>query len=480
VSYQLTLGSLFDGSGGFPLAAKLSEIKPIWASEIEPFCIRVTTKRLPEVAHLGDIHHIDGGKIEPVDIITFGSPCTDMSVAAARRAGLQGKQSSLFFEAIRIIQEMREASGGRYPRFIVWENVPGAFSSNHREDFRAVLSAIVQIAAPDAEVPAADKGGWPTADILVGDGWSVAYRVLAAESFGVAQRRHRIYLVADFDSERAGEVLFEPEGVRRDFTTGVGSQEDAAGGITDCTGSASGLPLAFEPGAASRLGHHVWTERTCALCAHAGGNIPAVVYDARGNGGGSIAPALVGDHENRVTDYTALAIAGNTIGRSNESGGNGIGVQEELSYTLTSADRHGVMYAMTTGEFTSVHEEQALPFMAHDYKDPQLVNIPQYTIRRLIPCECALLQGFPVDYCDGLETPEPTDMEIDWWAGVFETYRKAMGAPAKPKNRRQIIKWLQNPHTDSAEYKMWGNGVSLPVVVFVLRGITELVQNEAG
>ena len=138
----LTLGSLFDGSGGFPLGGLLCGITPVWASEIEPFPIRVTTKRLPFMKHYGDISQMDGGKIEPVDIITFGSPCTDMSIAG-RRAGLDGKQSVLFYQAIRIIQEMRDATHGKYPRYLVWENVPGAFSSNHGEDFKAVLEAVI-------------------------------------------------------------------------------------------------------------------------------------------------------------------------------------------------------------------------------------------------------------------------------------------------------------------------------------------------
>ena len=118
----LTLGSLFDGSGGFPLGGLLAGITPVWASEIEPFPIRVTTKRLPFMKHYGNISAMDGGRIEPVDIITFGSPCQDMSVAG-RRDGLDGARSSLFYEAVRIIKEMRCATGGRYPRYIVWENV---------------------------------------------------------------------------------------------------------------------------------------------------------------------------------------------------------------------------------------------------------------------------------------------------------------------------------------------------------------------
>ena len=168
----MTLGSLFDGSGGFTLGAVLAGIEPKWASEVEPFPIRVTTKRLPSVKHLGDIHRIHGDEIEPVDIITFGSPCTNLSIAG-RREGLHGQESILFFEAIRIVREMRCATNGRYPRFIVWENVAGAFSSSGGRDFQSVLTEIVHLKEPEApEVPLPQKGGWAYADILLGDGRS--------------------------------------------------------------------------------------------------------------------------------------------------------------------------------------------------------------------------------------------------------------------------------------------------------------------
>ena len=141
---KLTLGSLFDGSGGFPLGGLLCGIEPVWASEVEPFPIRVTTKRLPFMKHYGDVSALDGGQLPPVDIITFGSPCQDMSVAG-KREGLDGERSGLFHEAIRIVKEMREKTNGAYPRYIVWENVPGAFSSNKGEDFWCVLKAVAGI-----------------------------------------------------------------------------------------------------------------------------------------------------------------------------------------------------------------------------------------------------------------------------------------------------------------------------------------------
>ena len=156
---QLTLGSLFDGSGGFPLGGLLTgQITPVWSNEIEPFAIRVTTKRLPQVKHYGDVSAISGADLPPVDIITFGSPCQDMSIAG-KRDGLDGSRSSLFYEAIRIVKEMRCKTNGEKPRFIVWENVPGAFSSNKGQDFKAVLEAVIGVKEPSASVPAPEKKG---------------------------------------------------------------------------------------------------------------------------------------------------------------------------------------------------------------------------------------------------------------------------------------------------------------------------------
>lgn len=175
---KLTLGSLFDGSGGFPLGGMLAGITPLWASEIEPFPIRVTTKRLPQVKHYGDVSVLDGAELPPVDIITFGSPCQNMSIAG-KREGLEGRQSSLFYEAVRIVREMRCATNGKYPRFIVWENVPGAFSSNKGEDFRAVLKAVCSVKDGEADIPRPAK--WPNAGEIVADNFSVAWRVFDAQ-----------------------------------------------------------------------------------------------------------------------------------------------------------------------------------------------------------------------------------------------------------------------------------------------------------
>ena len=211
---KLKLGSLFDGSGGFPLAGSLFGREPVWASEIEPFPIRVTKQRFPRMKHLGSVTDVKGDEVEPVDIITFGSPCQDLSVAG-KQAGIHaGERSNLFFEAIRIIKEMRTGTSNQFPRFAVWENVPGAFSSNKGKDFQAVLQAFCEVTeGSNVSVPEPPNGKWKPAGCIVGDAYSLAWRVYDAQFWGVPQRRKRIYLIADFGSERAGQILFESEGV---------------------------------------------------------------------------------------------------------------------------------------------------------------------------------------------------------------------------------------------------------------------------
>lgn len=716
---KLTLGSLFDGSGGFPLGGLLCGIEPLWASEIEPFPIRVTTKRIPQMKHYGDINKLNGAELPPVDIITFGSPCTDMSVAG-KRAGLDGEQSVLFYEAIRIIKEMRCKTNGQYPRYAVWENVPGAFSSNKGEDFKAVLETVISVKEPNTSVPLPEKGRWPYADIYMGDGWSVAYRTIDVQYFGVPQRRRRIYLVADFADGCAGEILFESEGLSRDFTPSGSPWQRTAGnaknrsgktgdsiiclndqggrvmsvskditatlraeehGHQPCvmqssgfctehsaksrsvgyeeersptlrTGVVPGAVMSFEPGAASRVGGHTDENLSGSLRANMGDNQTAVVIenhptDSRvklsednkvqtltsrmGTGGGNVplimntpktlkirsgcegggkgaliqddksatlgcnndqtvfvptAYGICSDKSNSMQSsnphsgiYEAdtsrtidanggnpgcnqggiavVALQGSMIGREDKNGPQGSGIDEDVSFTLNTIDRHAVAYAMTTGSFTQVVEDKAPTLVSRDYKDAPVVTQPSYGIdraafnqgknalykpsideeqqptltakgpgavaqpasfypqlkaesqcyrqdgtsnaiingtnpgyqnglvepnfivRRLTPTECARLQGFPDDWCDDLGTENPTEDEISFWTEVWETHRKIMGKSSKPKTRKQIIKWLNNPHSDSAEYKMWGNGVALPCVCFVLTGIVLSARNTA-
>ena len=211
---QLTLGSLFDGIGGFPYAASFYGIRSLWASEIVPECVAVTKRHFPDMAHLGDITQLHGGMIPPVDILTFGSPCQGLSLAG-RRLGLADERSGLFMEAIRIIREMQEATHGKYPQFAIFENVPGALSSNGRRDYQAVLEAFT-----GAKVPMPESGRWANAGMARGRGVDLAWIIYDAQHFGTAQRRRRLFLVADFRGKRAGEILFVPKSLRGYFEAG--------------------------------------------------------------------------------------------------------------------------------------------------------------------------------------------------------------------------------------------------------------------
>ena len=526
---RLKLGSLFDGSGGFPLGGLLAGITPVWASEIEPFPIRVTTKRLPGMRHLGDVSSINGADIEPVDIITFGSPCTDMSIAG-KRAGLEGAQSSLFYQAIRIIKEMRCATNGQCPRWICWENVVGAFSSNQGFDFKAVLDAVIGIAEPGASVPMPEKNRWPYADVYMGDGWSVAYRTFDAQHWGVPQRRRRCYLVGDLTGRCAGRVLFESEGLSGYSAAGFRAWQRAARYPSAGAGAAGRICLNDQGG--SRM--DVSKEVASTLRAESHGHPPYVMAAgfctehsaaSRSIGYGEecsptlragVVPAAVYENHSQDTRYTGPLDTAPTVSSTYGTGGNNqpfvvglrtydvrftsegtINARQNVYETDTArtidtggnppdSNLGGVAvvadptaYAMTMCGFPQVSREQAPTLLARDFKDPTAVN-RGYTVRRLTPTECARLQGFPDWWCAGLETERPTEADIAFWAEVWETHRRITGTATKPKTRNQIVSWLQSPHSDSAEYKMWGNGVALPNVFFVLAGIVWSTQEWPG
>ena len=322
--------SLFDGSGGFPLAGALCGIEPVIASEVEPYPIAVTRSRFPTMKHLGDVSKVSGSDIEPVDLITFGSPCQDLSVAG-KRAGLKHEEngdeettrSGLFMEAIRIIKEMRGATNGQYPTFALWENVPGAFSSNKGEDFRVVLEEFIKIKEPSATVPAAGKNGWPYADIYVGDGWSVAYRTFDAQYWGVPQRRRRIYLVADFRGERAGKILFERESLRRynqaGGTQGQGTASDAQNGSG--TADPERNSLTTEKPQNESLSHSEWH------------------YFEDQNGQMALSNIIA--HTEERNPYTLKIRSGVEIDSAGKKAGKGALIQENMSMTLgTSQDQY--------------------------------------------------------------------------------------------------------------------------------------------
>lgn len=474
---SLTLGSLFDGSGGFPLAAKLVGIKPIWASEIEPFAIRVTTKRLPEVQHLGDITQLNGADIAPVDIISFGSPCQDLSIAGGRQ-GLQGRQSNLFYEAIRIIKEMRVATNDTKPRYILWENVCGAFSSNKGADFQSVLDAVIQVKGSYPTVPMPENGKWPYSDYLMGDGWSIAYRVLDAQYFGVPQRRRRVFLVADFDGERARDILFESASLSRNFKTSKAKGQGNPRGLETSTGET----ICLNDQGGQRM--DIYKEKSGTLKA-SGGSPPYVFenhsQDSRYRGPLNQVPTLsrklgTGGNNQPFVVYDVRQTSENTrnarhniypcdVSRTIDTSGNhpaqnqgGLAIVEEI-FSLSK-----------NSHFTRARQGITDPLVACDYKDPPVVNQPQ--VRRLTPQECGRLQGFSDGWCDDLEEINPSPEELNFWQQVFETDKRVRGLK-RSKTEKQIRKWLAKPHTDSVEYKLWGNGVALPCVIFILQGIVE-------
>lgn len=303
---EMTLGSLFDGIAGFPLAAAQNGIKTIWASEIVGDCIDIVKKHFPEIQHLGDITKINGGEIPPVDIISFGSPCQNLSTAGNQK-GLDGEKSQLFFEAIRIIYEMRGATNGKYPKYIIWENVAGAFSSNKGQDFRRVLEEITK-----TYIPMPNSRRWATSGMVRSAAGSTAWRQLDAQYWGVPQRRKRIYLVHNFNGERAPEILFECESVLGYTAQGRTEGKNIAGSAGNSveatgTGTAAGF-LPLNSGRANGVGYE--DEKSPTLTK----NPPATVY----------------------------TIAGNAIGRMGRNGGNQLGVGQDISYTLTAADRHAI------------------------------------------------------------------------------------------------------------------------------------------
>ena len=712
---KLTLGSLFDGSGGFPLGGILAGIEPVFSSEIEPFPILVTHKRLPQVKHYGDVSRLSGAELPPVDIITFGSPCQDLSIAGKRAGIHDGDRSNLFFQAIRIIKEMRDATNGRYPRYCVWENVPGAFSSHGGDDFKAVLEAVIGVKEEGIEVPSPENHRWPKSDVYLGNGWSVAYRVFDAQYWGVPQRRARIYLVADLAGGSAGEVLFKSEGVSGYTPQGFRSWQGAAGGAEEGTGEtggrtdAGGGTLCVNCQGTSGVG--ITEEKALALVAQDHGNHPAVLHavgidgynaavtddtaatlgvncgmstgrngvlqaagfstehsakarsigyeeeisptlragvvpaalsvenhptDGRirireddtcqtlcsraGTGGNNVPlvaepvtlkirsgcegggkgalwqrdmSATLGTHNDQtlfqpevkafgvcskhsnammsdnphsgfyeattsrtldqsggnsvtsnqggicvvapapetfdvrftsdgtknarghcypteisrcldtskanpdsnhggiaVVEPETYSLQGSMIGRADQNGPQGDGINEGVCFTLNATDHHAVAapepdhYSTSkNSHHTVAAHEQANTLVASDWKDPPLVNDlpndePVYIVRRLTPVECARLQGFPDWWCADLAIPDPTDAEIAFWAEVWETWRQVTNPKGKPKTEKQIRKWLSDPYTDSAEYKLWGNGVALPCTYFVLSGIAWAAQRD--
>lgn len=402
--------------------------------------------------HLGDITKIHGDQIEPVDCITFGSPCQDLSIAGLR-VGLAGERSGLFMEAVRIIKEMRSSTNGLHPTFAVWENVPGAFSSNGGEDFRAVLEELARVEQPNASIPRpSGRGGrWSKAGAIAGNGWSLAWRQLDAQYWGVPQRRKRIALVVDFGGQRAAKILFErtslsgnpDEGIKTweaftrtsgasvaghdrifgagNFATGETKSERARRSLREGTGrvlesdhretsTRCTEPVAYtlkirsgcEGGGKGAL----WqTEKSATLSTLQDQTLfQPVVYDARGNGDGRTCPTITGDHENRITDYTAIAIERKTF---NEQSFSHYKESDKCSTLKAKAGNIGNSSECLVAEKTV-----------------------RWIVRRLTPVECERLQGFPDNYTN-----------IGDWTDS---------------------KGKKHKYADSPRYKALGNSIALP------------------
>ena len=495
------IGSLFDGSGGFPLAASMCGIEPVWASEVEPYPIAVTRSRFPDMVHLGDISKINGAEIEPVDVITFGSPCQDLSVAG-KRAGLKHEangdeettRSGLFMEAVRIIKEMRKATNGEYPTFAVWENVPGAFSSNKGEDFRIVLEELIKIVEPCATVPPMPKGGWPYADCYLGTGWSAAYRLFDAQYWGVPQRRRRVHLVADFRGERAAEVLFEREGVRGYFETGrtprKGTAADAERSIdADDRERNSLIAYSFDSLASNSMKSK--NPHSGCRAVEVAKTLDTSIPDPSKNQGGvaivQAVTALVIDAVIPINDKATRWQGGGTSRNQDGSGnGLGIGTDGDPSPTLTAGDRHAVCYAMQAfGKYAE--SDIASAMKARDYKDATDLVVEElgesfvyYIVRRLTPTECARLQGFADRWGDIDQKDDLSDAEYAFWLEVRNTHAAISGKAVKEYTKEQMLKWYNRLQSDGAEYKMWGNGIALPPALYVMQGITDAVEVTRG
>lgn len=526
------------------MAGGICGVEPVYASEIEPYPIAVTKSRFPKMKHLGNVANIKGDQIEPVDIITFGSPCQDMSVAG-KRAGLkhtaagddETTRSGMFMEAIRIIKEMRNKTNGVYPRYAIWENVPGAFSSNKGEDFRTVLEEFIRISEPNAVMPAVPQAGWAYADCISGNGWSVAYRTFDAQYWGVPQRRRRIYLVADFRGGRAGEILFKREGLRghtaQSGTQGQETARCAKNSVGTAIGGVDRYNQSFLSGLAQTLrasGSGDCTPTVLAPVAvychqgngidRAGKCLTAYSFDSlssnsmksknphsgcraveiaktldtgypdpsKNQGGIAIAEKIILDDQGGQqisvrTDGkspTLMAEAhGNGIDRADTAGCNGKGVCEDKCYTLNTIDRHAVCFPQQAyNKFIQEDIGATLKASGGSYGGgsenlvaEQSFSPIRYIVRRLTPTECARLQGFPDKWGHPDKKEDFTEEEYKFWLNVRNTYAKINGKPEKEYTKAQMLTWYSKLHTDSAEYKMWGNGITLLNALYVMQGI---------
>ncbi len=507
---QLTLGSLFDGIGGFPFAGEIAGIKPVWAAEVEPMCVAVTKHRFPDMLHFGDVSKLNGADLPPVDIIVFGSPCQDFSIAGKRK-GLKHKKngdgettrSGLFYDAVRIIYEMREATNGRYPTFIVWENVPGAFTSHSGRDFRAVLEEITQ-----TDIPMPASGKWANAGVVRSERIHAAWRVLDAQYWGVPQRRKRIYLVGSFGSNSAEEILFKCDSVRGYLAPSIPQRKETAKDIGRCTvarGAAqSGVntivfdetqitspknysspklndpchPLAAQarppvvcvagfidkaPSSARGIGYEA--EKSPTLRA---GVIPSTVY--------AIDRAAFNQGENAKYDFE---ITENGINSTVTARG-----PSAVCYSIGS-DKSNSM--LSDNPYSGIYETDVTRTLDGNGGNPACNQggtavvqfVIDWIVRRLTPRECERLQGYPDDWTVLPKISDMSEADYLFFRDVFCTDRAINGKPVKkPPTKEQIIKWYNKLDSDSRRYKALGNSLAIPCTLRVLDGIAEWKEQQ--
>ena len=459
---QFTLGSLFDGIGGFPYAASFYGIRSLWASEIVPECISITHHYFPHMAHVGDITRLHGGKLPPVDIVTFGSPCQGLSMAGQRR-GLADERSGLFMEAIRIIDEMREATNGQYPKFAIWENVPGATSSGAGRDYQAVLSAFTK-----GKVPMPRSGKWANAGMVRGGGVDLAWCVYDAQYFGTAQRRRRLFLVCDFAGKCAGEILFVPKSLRGYFEAGgtprqglaafAESRPDTAGGEIVVLNDQGGASLTVErsglsptlrsqthgnlPVVAAGFDLQQITSKTNrstlrpvqpTLCET---GQPHVLTMATGQANAEvladIAPTLNCNHEQPLLVHPQIA---GTLCASGAGLSRPAGMGSETDFCITSA---GFRYKAGSAAGSLGYQEETAPTLLAAQQSGVLHHhYADLIVRRLTPLECERLQGFP-----------------DFWT--------------EQGGGRSI--------SDTSRYQMLGNSIAVPCVAYIMQGIYHALE----
>jgi DNA (cytosine-5)-methyltransferase 1 len=529
---RLTHGSLFAGIGGFEVAAKECGIKTLWNCEIECYPRLVLKSRFPDVKQYGDIRKLNGAECEPVDVVTFGSPCQSFSLAGAR-AGLDGA-SGLFFEAVRVIKEMRTATGGAFPRYAVMENVPGIYSSKTggKLDFTVVLNELLKLCDEAVNVPEPKK--FLTAGAVVGNGFSLAWLTICASKFGVAQRRRRMYLVVDFADERAAQILSEPEGKGRDFTPLYLKRQGSAGGAEKGFGSVS-----FEPGILSRLGRDALTEQARTLRSHMGDNQLCVAVESHpqasrlkicedgkfptitqrfGSGGGNThyvlaerkpCAAVTTDFVGAVTasDYKGspvlvtdtYALQGSLIGRSDTAGPCGKGFKPEQSYTVNTVDKGGAVAVCYQDTVGSLCASDWRGIRNQDIGDDKAIvetfgnngfgkwNEEPATLKAnggdFPGSENVVVENrYAVRRLTPLECLRLQGFPDFWLDNIhiekptaedIEYWRSAWAELGKKKSDNQIIKWLKGPYSDGNAYKAIGNSLAVTCALWVMRGIVE-------